>query len=152
MGVSSLLVYEASSTTGENITILADAESSISCLEKQEAPKMGPAAHIGGTKITGIGNILIADHANTIACSLETSFGQTWSEILFQVALIKDIAVLPAYDNTLAIQCALHALWSKMPAFMIEHEQFSNQPVWQCIFATWLARTSSTPKSPYSIL
>ena len=81
MEVPSLLVNEALSTKGENITIIADAKTSISLLRKQAAPKMSQASYIDSKTLHSVVNSLIADQANTITCNLETSFGQTWSEV-----------------------------------------------------------------------
>ena len=71
---------------------------------------MNQVSHIESKTLYGVGNSLIAGQTNNITCNLETIFGQTWSEVCFKVALLKDIVC----DKTKTIQCALDALWNKM--------------------------------------
>ena len=56
MGDKSRLMYEALSTTGEIITVLADLGAYMSHLKEQETPKVGPTRNTGYAWTKSVGD------------------------------------------------------------------------------------------------
>ena len=113
-----LFIYEATSSSGKIIKIMADPGATISLIIEQEKEKLGDIHPVGYTRINGVGNQQLSQNSSTVQLSLKASFGKTWKHYAFEAAILPVIKDLQEKDHTQAIVMTSQVLQEKILEFM----------------------------------